>query len=150
MTRSSRNSEYPDLEELRVRLAEFRGANRRRTRLPEELWRAAAEIAAQRGIKITARVLHLDTNSLTKWMDRKPGQAQRPAEPKKAKRKYTRRKAAVMETPATFLELLAPSTGSAASCIVEVESPRGGKLRMELKGLGTSEIAQLLHAFAGQ
>ena len=150
MTRSSRDSGYQDLEELRVRLAEFRSANRPRTRLPEELWRAAAEIAAQRGMKITARVLHLDTNSLTKWMDRKPGQAQRPAEPKKAKRKYTRRKAAVMETPATFLELLAPSTGSAASCIVEVESPRGGKLRMELKGVATSEIAQLIQAFAGQ
>ena len=150
MTRSSRYSGYQDLEELRVRLADFRSANRPRPRLPEELWRAAAEIAAQRGMKITARVLHLDTNSLTKWMDRKPGQAQRPAEPKKAKRKYTRRKAAVMETPATFLELLAPSPGSAASCIVEVESPRGGKLRMELKGVATSEIAQLIQAFAGQ
>ncbi len=150
MTRSTLDSRYQDLEELRVRLAEFRSANRPRTRLPDELWRAAAEIAAQRGMKITARVLHLDRNSLTKWMDKQAGQAQRQAEPKKAKRKYTRRKAAVMETPATFLELLAPSPGSAASCIVEVESPRGGKLRMELKGLGTSEIAHLLHAFAGQ
>jgi hypothetical protein len=33
---------------------------------------------------------------------------------------------------------------------VEVESPRGGKLRMELKGVATSEIAQLIQAFAGQ
>jgi hypothetical protein len=150
MTRSSRDSGYQDLEELRVRLAEFRSTNRSRTRLPEELWRAAAEIAAQRGMKITSRVLHLDTNSLRKWMDKQGGQAQRPAEPKRMKRKYTRRKAAVMETPATFLELLAPSPGSAAICIVEVESPRGGKLRMELKGVATSEITQLIQAFAGQ
>jgi hypothetical protein len=62
MKRSSRDSGYQDLDELRVRLAEFRSGNRLRTRLPEELWRAAAEIAAQRGIKITSRVLHLDTN----------------------------------------------------------------------------------------
>ena len=150
MTRSSLDSGYLDLEELRVRLAEFRSGNRPRTRLPEELWHGAAEIAAQRGVKVTARVLHLDTNSLTKWMDKQAGKGQRPAEPNRAKRKYTRRKAAVRETPATFLELLAPSPGSVASCIVEVESPRGGKLRMELKGLGTSEIAQLLHTFAGQ
>jgi hypothetical protein len=33
---------------------------------------------------------------------------------------------------------------------VEVESPRGGKLRLELKGIGTGEIAQLIHTFAGQ
>jgi hypothetical protein len=101
-------------------------------------------------MKITSRVLHLDTNSLTKWMDKQAGKAQRPAEPKRAKRKYTRRKVAVMETPATFLELLAPSPCNAAICIVEVESPRGGKLRMELKGVATSEIAQLIQAFAGQ
>lgn len=150
MTRSSRNSEYQDLEEIRVRFEEFRSGNRPRTRFPEELWRAAAEIAARRGMKITARVLHLDTNSLKTWMDKQADQAQRPAEPKREKRKYTKRKAAVVETPATFLELLAPSPASAASCIVEVESPRGGKLRMELKGVATSEIAQLIQAFAGQ
>jgi hypothetical protein len=93
------------------------------------LWRAVAEIAAQRGMKITSRVLHLDANSLRKWINKRAGQAQRPAEPKRVKRKYTRRKAAVIEAPATFLELLAPSPGSAASCIMEVESPRGGKLK---------------------
>jgi hypothetical protein len=48
------------------------------------------------------------------------------------------------------MELLTPMSSSAASCIVEVESPRGGKLRMELKGVATSEIAQLIHMFAGQ
>ena len=149
MTRSSRNSEYQDLEEIRVRFEEFRSGNRPRTRFPEELWRAAAETAARRGMKITARVLHLDTNSLKTWMDKQADQAQRPAEPKRAKRKYRKRKAAVVETPATFLELLAPSPASATSCIVEVESPRGGKLRMELKGVATSEIAQLIQAFAG-
>src|SRR5665213_1952502 len=140
MTRSSRNNEYQDLEDLRVSFEEFRSGNRPRTRFPEELWRAAAEIAARRGMKITARVLHLDTNSLKKWVSKQDGAA----EPKRAKRKYTKRKAAVVETPATFLELLAPSRGSSASCIVEVESPRGGKLRMELKGVATCEIAQLI------
>ncbi len=51
---------------------------------------------------------------------------------------------------ATFMELLAPATSVAASCIVEVESQRGGKLRLELKGIATSEIAQLIHSFADQ
>jgi len=55
-----------------------------------------------------------------------------------------------MTPTATFMELLTPATGVAASCIVEVESQRGGKLRLELKGIATSEIAQLIHTFVGQ
>ena len=46
------------------------------------------------------------------------------------------------------MELLTPATRVAASCVVEVESQRGGKLRLELKGIAISEIAQLIHNFA--
>jgi hypothetical protein len=147
MTRSTLDSGYQDLEELRVRLAEFRSAHQPRTRLPEELWRAAAEIAAQRGMKITARLLHLDRNSLTKWMDKEAGETQRPAEPKRAKRKYTRTRAAVMETPANVSGTAGSLSGQ---CCQLHRGSSGGKLRMELKGLGASEIAQLLHTFAGR
>jgi hypothetical protein len=55
-----------------------------------------------------------------------------------------------MTPPATFVELLAPAAGVAASCLIEVESQRGGKLRLELKGIATSEISQLIHSFVGQ
>jgi hypothetical protein len=48
------------------------------------------------------------------------------------------------------MELLTPATSIAASCVVEVESQRGGKLRLELKGIATSEIAQLIHNFLDQ
>jgi hypothetical protein len=48
-----------------------------------------------------------------------------------------------------FVELLASGSGGmAASCLVEVESPRGAKLRLELKGIQTSELAELIRAFA--
>jgi hypothetical protein len=33
---------------------------------------------------------------------------------------------------------------------MEVESQHGGKLRLELKGIATSDMAQLIHTFAGQ
>jgi len=52
------------------------------------------------------------------------------------------------------VELLAESTGAAlrggagTSCLVEVESPRGAKLRLELKAIPTSELAGLIRAFA--
>jgi hypothetical protein len=53
-----------------------------------------------------------------------------------------------MGVPA-FVELLASGSGGmAASCLVEVESPRGAKLRLELKGMQASELAELIRAFA--
>jgi hypothetical protein len=55
-----------------------------------------------------------------------------------------------MTPPAAFVELLTPATQVAASCTIEVESQHGGKLRLELKAIATSEIAQLIHSFAGQ
>jgi len=140
MARETYSSGYDDLEELRKRFAEFRSKHPPRTHFPEELWHAAAEMARRRGVNPVCRCLRLDANSLKKWLGERAGETQ----PKPARKKQ----AAI--TPAAFVELLTPASGAAASCIVEVESPRGGKLRLELKGIATSEIAQLIHTFAGQ
>jgi len=42
MTRLTYNSGFDDVEELRKRFEEFRSQHQARTRLLEELWRAAA------------------------------------------------------------------------------------------------------------
>ncbi len=141
MTRVTHDSSFDDVEELRKRFEEFRSQHQTRTRLPEELWRAAAEIAERRGMSLVCRCLRLDANSLKKWM------ANGVSGPR---RKYARRKRSAMTPPATFMELLPPASSVAASCIIEVESQRGGKLRLELKGIATSEIAQLIYSFVGQ
>ncbi len=141
MMRVTHESSFDDVEELRKRFEEFRSQHQTRTRLPEELWRAAAEIAGRRGMNLVCRCLRLDANSLKKWMGKRVS-GPRP--------KHARRKRLAMTPTASFMELLTPATGVAASCIVEVESQRGGKLRLELKGVATSEIAQLIHGFAGQ
>ena len=141
MMRATHGSSFDDVEELRRRFEEFRSQHQTRTRLPEELWRAAAEIAGRRGINLVCRCLRLDSNSLKKWMGKGvhgPGA-----------RRVGRKRTAMTPT-ATFMELLTPATSVAASCVVEVESQRGGKLRLELKGIATSEIAQLIHSFADQ
>jgi hypothetical protein len=141
MLRVRHDSGFYDVEELRRRFEEFRSKHQRRTRLPEELWRAAAEIAGRRGVNLVCRCLRLDSNSLKKWMGKRvngPGPTQ------------ARRKRAAITPTATFMELLRPATGVTASCIVEVQSQSGGKLRLELKGIATSEIAQLINGFAGQ
>ncbi len=140
MTREIYSSGYDDLEELRKRFAEFRSKHPPRTHFPEELWHAAAEIARRRGVNPVCRCLRLDANSLKKWLGERAGETQ----PKPARKEHA------SIAPAAFVELLTPASGAAASCIVEVESPRGGKLRLELKGITTSEITQLIHTFAGQ
>ena len=59
-----------DVEQLRLRLMEFRKAHAARSRLPKELWAAAAKVARRDGITATARVLGVDRPSLQKWTDR--------------------------------------------------------------------------------
>src|ERR1700676_1716793 len=59
-----------DVEQLRRRFEEFRSTHAVRSRLPEELWAAAAKLARRDGIEATARVLDVDRPSLQKWTDR--------------------------------------------------------------------------------
>jgi hypothetical protein len=114
-----------------------------RSRLPEELWAAAAKLARRDGIEATARALDVDRPSLQKWTSRfEPRAEAKPRQP--GRQRQSRRERAA---PA-FVELLAGSTGTAASCLVEVESPRGAKLRLELKAIATSELAELIRTFA--
>jgi hypothetical protein len=141
MMRVAHGSSFDDVEALRRRFEEFRNQHQRRTRLPEDLWRAAAEIAGRRGMNLVCRCLGLDSNSLKKWMG-KGVKGPRP--------RQVRRTCSAMTPTATFMELLTPATSVVASCIVEVESQGGGKLRLELKGIATSGIAQLIHSFADQ
>jgi Na+-transporting NADH:ubiquinone oxidoreductase subunit NqrF len=129
-----------DVEQLRRRFEEFRGTHAVRSRLPEELWAAAAELAQRDGITATARALDVDKPSLRKWTERL--HPQRQPRPRKSPQKQ---RATAM--PA-FVELLASGSSTATSCLVEVESSRGAKLRLELKAIPTRELAELIRAFA--
>ncbi len=95
------------------------------------------------GIEATAQALDVDRPSLQKWTNRfEPRAEAKPREPRR-QRQSKREPAA-----AAFVELLAGNTGATASCLVEVESPRGAKLRLELKAIPTSALAELIRAFA--
>jgi hypothetical protein len=122
-----------DVQQLRRGFDEFRSTQASRSRLPETLWAAAAELAKRYGVNPTARALRLDYTGLRKrvenWGQPKP------------------KKGAVPQ-PA-FLELLPPVSGAVTNCSVEVESVQGGKLRLELKAVATTELANLIRAFVG-
>ena len=124
-----------DVEQLRLRFAEHRQTHAARTRLPRELWAAAAKLARRDGITATARALAVDLSSMKRWTER--------LEPRDKSHKSGKPAAA----PA-FVELLGAETAPATSCHVEVESPRGAKLRLELKTVTAQQLAELVRALA--
>lgn len=154
-----------DVERVRRRWAEWRSTHAVRSRLPEELWAAAVELVQRDGIDATARALDVDKPSLRKWAGRL-----NPAAPQATRRKSQLKERAnalpahlssasgrlflgtstrdLSKGVPAFVELLASGSGGGTSCLVEVESPRGAKLRLELKGIQASELAELIRAFA--
>ena len=116
------------LEETRRQLGRWR---RRRGRgggrMPSELWRLAAEAAAECGVEATAVRLRLDPDRLRHWMERlglKEGAAERPQ--------------FVELPPLTPLMAACPP-----ECTLELEEPSGRKLRISLKGPATAQALQL-------
>jgi hypothetical protein len=96
-----------ELQQLKQQLEEFRNTNPPRSRLPESIWTAAAQVAQQHGLHLTSKTLRLDYAGLKKRL--------RPA---------------TQASPA-FLELLAAAP---SECVVELEST-GSRMRVALKGI---------------
>ena len=109
------------------KFAHWREGRRGRARIPEELWRAATELASAHGIHRTARALRLDYYALQK--------------------RVTATASSGMHAP-QFVELL-PGGLSAPrpECLIEVEEPGGAKLRIHLQGGAFPDIAALTRGF---
>ena len=124
-----------ELEQLKRRFEEFRSLRTSRGRLPPALWKEAAEAAQRHGLNPTAQALGLDYSRLKKHMAAK-------ADAVKCKKE--------MGARPEFVELIAPAPGATTDCHIEVESSHGAKVRIELKGMATSELASLIHGLIGQ
>ncbi len=129
-----------EVEQLGRRFGEFRRTHAVRSRLPQELWAAAAKLARRDGITATARVLGVDRPSLQKWTDRLEPRAS-------GKTRRSGQRGSRRTTGASFVELLA---GTSPRCLVEVESQQGGKLRLELQGLATHQLIELIRGFTAE
>ena len=95
----------------------WRSAHARRTPFPDALWAAAAKVATQYGIYRTAKLLRLDSSALKRKL---PGAGPTPP-------------------PPAFVEWITPS-GPALECVIQIEQPLQGKLRLELKGCRAADI----------
>jgi hypothetical protein len=119
-----------ELEQLKRQFEDFRSSRMSQGRLPEALWKGAAEAAKRYGVNPTAQALRLDYNRLKKHMTAK-------VDPVKRKREIT--------PGPEFVELIGPPPGATTDCHIEVESSRGAKVRIQLKGMATDELASLIH-----
>lgn len=102
----------------------WRSTHPHRTPFPEPLWAAATAVAAEHGIYRTAKLLRLDSSALKRKMPG-PTAAPQPARP-------------------AFIELLGSGGSPPAECVIEMDRPRQGKLRLELKAWRTADVIDVV------
>jgi hypothetical protein len=108
------------------RLERWRKKRKGRERIPKTLWTAAGELAREHGVNQVSRVLRLEFKQLRRAAEAIGSNVHEQAMP-------------------AFVELLAPQTSAAREWALELESPRG-KLRIELKGAGMTEVSGICRA----
>jgi hypothetical protein len=114
---------------LRRQLERFRSGQPGRMKLPESLWQAAVELARQYGVYPVARPLGLDYTRLKQRLGEIPTRRRRTTGP-------------------AFVELVPPSHPvTLEGCVIEFESSRGGKMRVQCKAGGPPDWASLLRAW---
>jgi hypothetical protein len=126
--RQSRSPIPEPILQLQRQLEQFRSTQPSRTKLPESLWQAAVELARQHGLYGVAHPLRLDYMGLKKRLGGVP---------------ILRLKAATPD----FVELIAPPPARMEECVIEFESSRGGKMRIQWKATAPPDWASLLRAW---
>jgi len=116
------------IAQLQHQLEQFRSSRPARTKLPESLWQAAVELARQHGIYAVAHPLRLDYTRLKQRLGGMVSQ---------------RRK----QTKPAFVELIGDGAAVLPECVIEFESPGGGKMRIQWKAAVPPDWAGLLRAW---
>jgi hypothetical protein len=114
------------LENVRRRLDAWRRTRCGRERIPERLWTAAVQMAGVYGLCITARTLRLDYVALKRHVE--SARRQGPPGP---------------EPAMSFVEVRPPEPTAAPECLLELEDPRGVKMRIHLQGVALPDVVAL-------
>jgi hypothetical protein len=112
MNRKGTGSIAEPIAQLQRELEEYRRMRPRRAKLPESIWDAAAELARVHGVYAVAQALRLDYMGLKRRLG---GEVAR-RRPDKSK--------------PVFAELIAPPPAAGEECLIEIDSTRGGKMRI--------------------
>jgi hypothetical protein len=118
---------------LEQRFLAWRTTRTKGQRIPERLWKSAAEVAKDCGLNPTAKVLKLDYYSLKKRVD------QQLATPTVPGRHHA--------SAVSFVELPSAPSAYASECLIEFEDAGGGSLRVHLKGSEVPDVLALGRSF---
>ncbi len=99
-------------EQTRRRLERWRQTRTAGMPMPEKLWAAAAKLAQRHGVYATARALGLEYNKLKRL-----SQSADPTQ---------------KALPPAFVELIAAQPTVVSECRIELEGPRGARMKIEL------------------
>jgi len=122
---------HNELKKLELRLKSWRRDHSAPTPIPFEIWRHAAELASVIGVATVAKTLRLD-HSRPKKLSLDSGVNSAPA---------------LRSAPPTFVELRPMVMDGIGQCIVEVESPRGSKMTIQLANPQCSSVVALIRDF---
>ncbi len=127
MTRNNRP--IPEaLVPLRQQFEQFRATHPARSKLPPALWAAATELAKEHGLYTVAHALRLDYMGLKKRLGGSARRRRKPAQPR-------------------FVELIAPGPPKLNECVIEFESARGAKMRIQWSAAAPPDWTGLLRAW---
>ena len=146
--RTETTHQYPArLEGTRRRFDRWRATREGRARIPERLWSAAVKAASQYGVSQVSLVLRLDYYSLKKRVEAAGRSGPSPEGGSGHTPEGTPRTgpAAGEVRRGGFIELTGPTfagfhSAGAPECLLELEDPRGAKMRVGLKGVGIAEL----------
>ena len=125
MARRRRRQVPARLSRLEQRFAAWRKTRAHGERIPKQLWKSAAKLAAEYGLNPTAKVLKVDYYSLKEHVDRQSADA---------------------GSRTAFVEL--PSTlSSVCECVIEFEDGAGASMRVHLKGTQVPDVLALGRSF---
>lgn len=120
------------LERLRRRFDGWRQSRDGRSRIPEVLWVSAVKAVGRYGLNPTARALRLDYYSLKRRVE------------------ATASRGGSGHPPVTsFVELSPPVPTCSPECSLELEHPRGARMRIQTKGVPVPDLAALNRSFWG-
>jgi len=140
MSTRSATTGSDDLDRIRRQFEQWRRRRSPGTRIPDSLWQAAVAVARRHGVSKACKAARVDYYPLKRRLEAAE------AAPQAAEGSAPRRAGKSRRQADRFIEIPLGAMPNGSGCVLEVEDRRGTRLRMELRGVSTEELASLVRS----
>jgi hypothetical protein len=123
----------PSLEQVQQRFESWRQRRKKRTRIPQNLWKAAAALSQEYSIFHLSKALRVNYTALKKQVVK--------FNPAQTSTSYV--------SSSTFIELPPSAAPAVLESSIEMIKSDGALMRMNIKGAACSDLLELGKAFLG-